>query len=382
MRGRRERSKSPKSRGSRRRKQPSHSELYSGISAENKFAADQKKKGAVIRFRENRQLAIDYFAVLAKGLEDLSGYEEESLNDIGSKIPSPVDLTEGLSVEELQKLKADIQEFVTIDIKNRKFWSTSLTLVDTLIARHDMQTSTVVDKDVRNVIEGKSSRELVDLESRIKQKLTDSELVNRQFWEVLLREIQLTRAKDSIKDYHDRVTEKYFKTSTENLSKVIDKPINKASQDKPQRFTESEIIDHGRGHEDYLQPIKDYSTNNKLIKPRYYNKVELGFEWNRYNKAHYNSENPPPKVAQGYRFNIFYPELKDTEFTPTYKIIYDNKDRSASHCTIVFQAPRIYQDLAFRIVNRQWDKSRSFSSEFEDGVLKLHFRFKKIFYNG
>lgn len=29
-----------------------------------------------------------------------------------------------------------------------------------------------------------------------------------------------------------------------------------------------------------------------------------GFDWNRYNKTHYDPENPPPKYCQGYRFNV------------------------------------------------------------------------------
>lgn len=37
----------------------------------------------------------------------------------------------------------------------------------------------------------------------------------------------------------------------------------------------------------------------------------MGFDWNMYNKTHYDVDNPPPKVVQGYKFNIFYPDLID-----------------------------------------------------------------------
>ncbi|OTF84030.1 hypothetical protein BLA29_011145, partial [Euroglyphus maynei] len=40
-------------------------------------------------------------------------------------------------------------------------------------------------------------------------------------------------------------------------------------------------------------------------KPRYFNRVHTGFEWNKYNQTHYDVDNPPPKVVQGYKFNIF-----------------------------------------------------------------------------
>lgn len=38
-------------------------------------------------------------------------------------------------------------------------------------------------------------------------------------------------------------------------------------------------------------------------KPKYFNRVHTGYDWNKYNKAHYDSDNPPPKVVQGYKFN-------------------------------------------------------------------------------
>lgn len=42
----------------------------------------------------------------------------------------------------------------------------------------------------------------------------------------------------------------------------------------------------------------------------------MGFEWNKYNLTHYDKDNPPPKVIQGYKFNIFYPDLIDTKRIP------------------------------------------------------------------
>ena len=53
-----------------------------------------------------------------------------------------------------------------------------------------------------------------------------------------------------------------------------------------------------------------------MRKPRFFNSVKQGYEWNKYNQTHYDSENPPPKVVQGYKFNIFYPDLADKTRTP------------------------------------------------------------------
>lgn len=39
-------------------------------------------------------------------------------------------------------------------------------------------------------------------------------------------------------------------------------------------------------------------------KPRYFNRVITGFQWNKYNRTHYDVDNPPPKVVLGYKFNV------------------------------------------------------------------------------
>ncbi|XP_072748466.1 uncharacterized protein Cactin [Anoplolepis gracilipes] len=61
-----------------------------------------------------------------------------------------------------------------------------------------------------------------------------------------------------------------------------------------------------------------WSDKYRPRKPRYFNRVHTGFEWNKYNQTHYDMDNPPPKIVQGYKFNIFYPDLIDKNTTPEY----------------------------------------------------------------
>ena len=126
-------------------------------------------------------------------------------------------------------------------------------------------------------------------------------------------------------------------------------------------------------------------------KPRYFNRVQMGYEWNKYNQTHYDYDNPPPKVVQGYKFNIFYPELLDKLKAPTYRIEREGgRKRGQSFapageedtCLIRFIGGPPYEDIAFRIVDREWDYSarreRGFRSSFDKGILQLHFHFKKV----
>ncbi len=48
-----------------------------------------------------------------------------------------------------------------------------------------------------------------------------------------------------------------------------------------------------------------WSDKYRPRKPRYYNRVHTGYDWNQYNKKHYDVDNPPPKTVQGYKFNVY-----------------------------------------------------------------------------
>lgn len=39
-------------------------------------------------------------------------------------------------------------------------------------------------------------------------------------------------------------------------------------------------------------------------KPRYFNRVKTGYDWNKYNQTHYDHDNPPPKTVQVHRVFI------------------------------------------------------------------------------
>ncbi|KAJ6649824.1 Cactin [Pseudolycoriella hygida] len=123
-----------------------------------------------------------------------------------------------------------------------------------------------------------------------------------------------------------------------------------------------------------------WSDKYRPRKPRYFNRVHTGFEWNKYNQTHYDMDNPPPKIVQGYKFNIFYPDLIDKSCTPQYFLTpcNDNKD----FALLRFHAGPPYEDLAFKIVNREWEFSykRGFRCQFQNNIFQLWFHFKRYRY--
>ncbi|GAA6073129.1 cactin isoform X2, partial [Tachysurus ichikawai] len=69
-----------------------------------------------------------------------------------------------------------------------------------------------------------------------------------------------------------------------------------------------------------------------------------GFEWNKYNQTRYDFENPPCKIVQGYKFNIFYPDLIDKRSVPQY-VLEPNLDNKGFGI-LRFQTGPPYEDIA------------------------------------
>uniref|UniRef100_A0A914N6Q4 Splicing factor Cactin n=1 Tax=Meloidogyne incognita TaxID=6306 RepID=A0A914N6Q4_MELIC len=122
-----------------------------------------------------------------------------------------------------------------------------------------------------------------------------------------------------------------------------------------------------------------WSDKYRPRKPRYFNRVHTGFDWNKYNQTHYDIDNPPPKIVQGYRFNIFYPDLLDQTQTPSFALI---KCEDSDFAILRFKAGPPYEDIGFKIVNREWEISykHGYKCQFQNGVFQLWFFFKRYRY--
>eukprot|EP00878_Enallax_costatus_P024071 GHUV01025659.1.p1 GENE.GHUV01025659.1~~GHUV01025659.1.p1 ORF type:complete len:639 (+),score=216.86 GHUV01025659.1:228-2144(+) len=159
--------------------------------------------------------------------------------------------------------------------------------------------------------------------------------------------------------------------------------------DQTRRFREQALkamgVDEGDRNFGCEVPIEAqaYWWHNRYAprKPRYFNRIHTGYEWNKYNQTHYDTENPPPKVVQGYKFNIFYPDLIDRTKAPTYRVEPD-PNGSRDTCILAFSAGPPYEDIAFRIVNKEWETThrRGFKCTFDRGILHLYFNFKRARY--
>lgn len=296
-----------------------------------------------------------------------------------------------------------------------------------------------VSADVDKILGPKSLEQLEKLEGQIRTKLQSDEAVDTDYWSQLLKSLLVYKSKAKLKVICEVIKERRIKDHGEKSAAKVDAlaasassvdvgslgpsssssvlaaagtqspslvtPVNAGSGagvlPGTARFTAA-------GSEDFSQATKalyerevarGVSENEEIFtaeeavpgtarpqwadkyrprKPRYFNRVQMGYEWNKYNQTHYDHDNPPPKVVQGYKFNIFYPDLIDKTKAPTFKIIREHGRRRGESfaaageedtCLIRFVAGPPYEDIAFRIVDREWDysakKDRGFKSSFD-----------------
>ncbi|KAI1301741.1 Cactin [Halotydeus destructor] len=154
---------------------------------------------------------------------------------------------------------------------------------------------------------------------------------------------------------------------------AFDKEARKGMGKDEATFSVEEVIKQDKS-------VLSWAEKYRPRKPRYFNRVHTGFEWNKYNQTHYDVDNPPPKIVQGYKFNIFYPDLIDKSKTPQYTITPCRDDPEFS--IIRFKAGPPYEDIAFKIVNREWNFSykSGYRSQFQNNILQLWFHFKRYRY--
>ncbi|KAK9455721.1 cactus-binding C-terminus of cactin protein-domain-containing protein [Dipodascopsis uninucleata] len=459
------------------------------VAGEDDFALQQKKKGALIRIKEQRAKPIDWVVVnLRFSNKEDKAYDDEFLDGSESEVPLPYDVPNGLSLLEVNQLIQAVEEFLSLerDPSNVEFWKSMLVICNYFkkklkpepTASSSRAMNTVTD-DIEEILKGKSLEELRDLEEKVDVTLASDMAVDVDFWTSLKNELLIRKARsildkahrsalderasivknkqiiearraveqiqitirtgkrtalrsisyspsidevviqdtgrapntqlspirmdileEKLKNERQQISNMIFvplKKYLDRQSQTIEPPIKSKSNSISDRLFEKEVA---KGHADNEEIFNDEeelenagNSKDKYLKPRYFNRVQMGFDWNKYNQTHYNQNNPPPKVVQGYKFNLFYPELADSTKAPTYKIIREHGRRrgesnsAASEqdtCIIRFIAGPPYRDIAFKIVDREWDYSSrresGFRSSFDKGILQLHFRFKKMFY--
>lgn len=314
---------------------------------------------------------------------------------------------------------------------------------------HEGRAISSVSSDVDRILGPKTFEQLESLEKQIEAKLRSDEHIDTDYWGGLLNCLPIYKAKAKLKTICDAIKESRLEQlSTRNPAKAqalasaatdLPQVVSSARQapQQPNNLSAAAIAAasaaadaaeeanpppgtarfESTGAQDFSQATRalyerevarGISENEEIFtaeeavtssskpkwaekyrprKPQYFNRVQMGYEWNKYNQTHYDHDNPPPKVVQGYKFNIFYPDLIDKTKAPTFKIIREGGRRRGESfapageedtCLLRFIAGPPYEDIAFRVVDREWDysakKERGFRSSFDKVCAHQSFR--------
>ncbi|EAL67807.1 hypothetical protein DDB_G0279317 [Dictyostelium discoideum AX4] len=401
---------------------------------EEEFHFIQACKRCESRLLDNRSKPLDYLyrAIHMQSLPfDYRGNRD------------PVMLIQSLdSTNELEELIEGLREFTYLDNdkSNLEFWDAALELTNyqlQLIESKNNETNNngngngngsgfgdstalhhSLTPNIKSILSGKSYKELCDLEVDIIKKLESGSAMNVEYWETLLKHLKMYKASSFLSErftenlklkLSEMETEKYLKgvandmnlpfnsentddnnnnqsnttsTSTNNNNNNNNNNSNYKNKETKDEFDEDNDFEEQFDLEVPLEQ-KYYAWHDKHRprKPRFFNRVHTGYDWTKYNRTHYDYDNPPPKVVRGYKFNIFYPDLIDTTKSPQYFVSPspDNPDT----CILRFSAGPPYEDIAFKIVKKEWEKSHKYGYKcvFDDkGVLHLWFNFKRYRY--
>eukprot|EP01063_Lacrimia_lanifica_P004738 TRINITY_DN12699_c0_g1_i1.p1 TRINITY_DN12699_c0_g1~~TRINITY_DN12699_c0_g1_i1.p1 ORF type:complete len:553 (+),score=262.01 TRINITY_DN12699_c0_g1_i1:162-1820(+) len=158
----------------------------------------------------------------------------------------------------------------------------------------------------------------------------------------------------------------------------------KTEQESLMRARGDKLTDQEELFDETVDVKTTYSWHDRYRprKPKYFNKMHTGYSWNRYNATHYDVDNPPPKQVMGYKFNISYPDLADKTQQPAFFVEPTSKGWNDDRCVLRFTAGPPYEDVAFLIVNKEWDKNwrAGYKCTFDRGVMQLHFQFVRYRY--
>jgi hypothetical protein len=402
---------------------------------EEEFHLQQQRQRSAIRLVEGREKPVDVLAknMLLFGLTEEEKqnraavkYKErynalEALENLEAELEEPHHLLKMLKLNELEELLIDIDAFRTLEREaSVSVGATSLHDGSNPVLRYWDALRVVAEdevkflksggakgaharmvEDIQKIFQGQSVSDLEKMKDEIGVKLRGSaatqggEAFDRKYWLSVADQLAVYLAKAELSDLHSKMLVRQLEKLEKKKEELADQPA--AAEDNAAQESSSLVKDPSMpnnvapGFGDLEEELGltsevglttgNYTWQDKYRprKPRYFNRVRAGYDWNKYNQTHYDFDNPPPKVVQGYKFNVFYPDLIDATKTPQFFLEPADSDE---FCIIRFHAGPPYEDIAFKIINREWNRSRKrgFKCTFERGVLSLYFNFMTHWY--
>lgn len=332
------------------------------VADEDKFVLKQSKKKADIRVREGRAKPADYLAFNLRYIDNDRDVFDDDDGDIEIEVPSPERIVDGSNLAELKELEEGIKSFHTLETsqRNREYWSSLLILCSDRRTKlqgndHEGRPVSSVSSDVDRILGPKTFEQLEGLEKQIKAKLQSDEQIDTDYWQGLLKNLLVYKAKAKLRKICEAIKESRIEqfrlmnpakadalasaddessraamTSRGSTSRAPNPP-NASSSAAGVTAAASESSDPApgtarfasSGAQDFSQATRalyerevarGISENEEIFtaeeavpsaakpkwadkyrprKPQYFNRVQMGYEWNKYNQTHCSYHHSP-----------------------------------------------------------------------------------------
>ncbi|PRP79592.1 hypothetical protein PROFUN_14526 [Planoprotostelium fungivorum] len=285
-------------------------------------------------------------------------------------------IIKNLNPKELEEVESNIEKYSSLEEGGKIYWDAlRATIQNQRQKLKDREGKDAADdsisKDIKSIFEGKDYNELVDMERQIEDNQNGDEAAIPEYWDSVLKKLRVRKAKIKLAELKGDTTAPQGKTveSVYNEDDIVEEYVPTPRQPDPRRAAlereAQRLRAKAQGNREEKIPTDEemlkreanivmeqdeeaFNTETKLDKtydyvarkPKYFNRVQTGHDWNRYNQTHYDEDNPPPKIVLGYTFNIFYPDLADVTKTPSYKIL---PAESPDYVLILFHAGPPYE---------------------------------------
>jgi hypothetical protein len=401
---------------------------------EEEFHLQQQRQRSAIRLVEGREKPIDVLAknVLMFGLTDgerenrgTIKYQERynalnELETLEAELDKPYDFVRVLKLAELEELSKDIDTFRRLEKEASRglmgqgestvirYWDNLQIVVqdeiDFLRNGGENGPHATTLREIRKLFVGQSESDLKTMRMHVEERIRKTAHAaafnatasgDVDYWKTVLEQLTVHVAKVELSEQHNRMLVRQLERLEQKKHELEEARARGETKEEEEIAKEDQNpllpdnvapgfgdLEEELGLTDEVDMAsKSYLWEDRFRprKPRYFHRVKTGYDWNAYNKTHYDQDSPPPKIVQGYRFNVFYPDLIDKTKTPQFSLEPTDSDE---FCIIRFSAGAPYEDIAFKIINREWNRSRKqgFRSTFERGVLTLYFNFKTHWY--
>uniref|UniRef100_A0A7S0PQB7 Splicing factor cactin central domain-containing protein n=1 Tax=Ostreococcus mediterraneus TaxID=1486918 RepID=A0A7S0PQB7_9CHLO len=199
---------------------------------EHEFHLKQTKVRADIRIKEGRAKAIDLIArnVFAESYVEFDAFV------------NPLTVLSGLTLSDMEELKKDLEDVRDLDTKHarrREFWlamiGVTLEAIKEARAKEEAERARIrgqttereegtslhtdIDDDVVEIVSGKSSAELAELESEITAQIQGPDASEVEYWSEVLKRISTAKTKANVEEMHSALKVKFEREEIEDAGR-------------------------------------------------------------------------------------------------------------------------------------------------------------------